>query len=185
MLVFLCLDSHNLKINLKLNGVADAALHTSSRAAAVSTKRDDLFCLSAKLALKKHHLPRPLSTQTPLQDHPTDESSNYTISLTPCAAKGLSPLGFTKKNATSGISPWSNPRAFLGSHRTVRFSRVTPVPAASLRPKICPMKRPASTSKWLIWAETTAPALYLILTCNAWAQVRREVTGTSSSRISF
>ncbi len=111
MLVFLCLGSHNLKSNLKLsvtiklNGVADAALHTSSRAAAVSTKGDDSFRLSAKLTLKKHHLPRPLSTQTPLEDHPTDESSTYTISLTPSAAKGLSPLGLTKKNATSAISP--------------------------------------------------------------------------------
>ncbi len=155
MFVFLCLGSNNLKSNLKLyvvtklNSVADAALNTSSRADAVSTKRDDSFCLSAKLeaqvliphtlALKKNHLPRPLSTQTPLEDNPTDESSNYTISLTSCAAKGLSPLGFTKKNATSAISPWSNLRALLGSHRTAWVSKVAPVPAASLRPRICPM----------------------------------------------
>lgn len=62
---------------------------------------DDSFCLIAKLALKKHHLPRTLSTRTPSA---TDESSNHTISLTPCAFKGLSPLGISK-NAVSVISP--------------------------------------------------------------------------------
>lgn len=108
---FLCLGSHNLKGNLKLHlaaklyGVADAALHTSSTAAAESMKSGNSYCHSVKLALKKYYLPRQLSTQTPLENHPTDESSNYTISFTSCAAKGLSPLGLSKKTAITPISP--------------------------------------------------------------------------------